>query len=200
MQAPDLSRGKRAIFIGSNVCVGAGATDLRGWSTLVAERMERNGWSTHNCAIGGQKTSDILLRLERDVIEKAPAVCFVGLGLSNEGLTGTERPEEPCAVYLSNLRAIVEKLKMAGIYPVIGGIYPNDEMGPRQYACALAVYARMNAWEELVLQWMPGLDDGQGHYRPGLASDALHPNDAGYAAFYSRIPGALWEVLDCPKP
>ena len=46
------TRGKTAIFIGSSVCVGSGATDNRGWSTMVAERMVRNGWTTSNCAIG----------------------------------------------------------------------------------------------------------------------------------------------------
>ena len=36
----NVSRGKTAIFIGSSVCVGSGATNNRGWSKMVAERME----------------------------------------------------------------------------------------------------------------------------------------------------------------
>lgn len=93
MMKIDFSRGKTAIFIGSSVCEGCGATNNRGWTAMTAERMERNGWTTGNCAIGGQTTADILLRLERDVIVHKPAVCFVGLGLSNEGLA---RPIRRC--------------------------------------------------------------------------------------------------------
>ena len=39
----DFSRGKTAIFIGSSVCEGCGATNNRGWTAMTAERMERNG-------------------------------------------------------------------------------------------------------------------------------------------------------------
>ena len=78
MQNIDWTRGKTAIFIGSSVCQGCGATNERGWSAMAAERMARNGWTTSNCAIGGQNTADILLRLERDVIAKMKATQKTG--------------------------------------------------------------------------------------------------------------------------
>lgn len=195
----DLSRGRTAIFIGSSVCVGCGATNERGWSAMVAERMERNGWTTSNCAIGGQTTADILLRLQRDVIDHAPAVCIVGLGLSNEGLTRAENPAVPCGIFLSNLRKIVRALQEAGIYPIVGGVYPNDEFTPEQYAWLRRVYDEMDAWEVPVLQWLDGIEDGHGHYPAGWAHDPWHPNDEGYRHYYESIPQKVWQILGCER-
>lgn len=195
----DVSRGKTAIFIGSSVCVGSGATNNRGWSKMVAERMERNGWTTSNCAIGGQTTADILLRLQRDVINRKPAVCFVGLGLSNEGLSRTDNPAVPCGIFLGNLRKIAQALQDAGILPIIGGVYPNNDYTEEQYKWVRFVYDEMDKWDVPVLQWLDGIEDGKGHYPPGWEHDAWHPNDIGYAYYYESIPTALWDILDCPK-
>lgn len=143
----------KIIFIGSSVCVGSGATNDRGWSTLLAERLRAEGHSVSNCSIGGQKTSDILLRLERDVIGHHPDVCIVGLGIANEGLPRTA--DEISArmiqgVFLSNLKAIVNALRKAGIAPVLGGVYPNNDYTPLHYRILLDTRARMNTWDEPV--------------------------------------------------
>ena len=53
MQAIDPTRGRTAIFIGSSVCEGCGATPGKGWAALAAQRLARNGWTSFNCAIGG---------------------------------------------------------------------------------------------------------------------------------------------------
>ncbi len=196
----DLSRGKTAIFIGSSVCEGCGATDGHGWSALTAERMARNGWRTSNCAIGGQTTADVLLRLERDVLEHRPAVCFVGLGLSNEGLTTAADPAVPCGIFLSNLAKIVSALKAGGVLPIVGGVYPNDEYTPAQAAWLRRVRDEMDAWDVPVLQWLSHLEDGHGHYPAGWTADPWHPNDTGHRAFYESIPQSLWTLLDCPLP
>jgi lysophospholipase L1-like esterase len=196
----DWSRGKTVIFIGSSVCKGCGATEERGWSAMAAERMARNGWRFSNCAIGGQTTADVLLRLERDVLARRPAVCFVGLGVANEGLPGAQDPAAPCAVFLSNLQKIVGALKEAGIFPIVGGVYPNDNYTREETQFLRRVRDAMDAWDVPVLQWLSHLEDGHGHFRAGWAADPGHPNDVGYAAFYEAIPASLWQLLDCPLP
>ena len=121
------------IFIGSSVCVGSGATNDRGWSTLLGERLQREGHCVSNCSIGGQNTADILLRLERDVINHHPDVCIVGLGIANEGLSRTKTEAEARVIegiFLSNLRAIVRVLRKAGITPVLGGVTPTTTILP----------------------------------------------------------------------
>lgn len=196
----DFSRGKTAIFIGSSVCVGEGATNHRGWSAMAAERMARNEWQTGNCSIGGQTTADILLRLDRDVLARRPAVCFVGLGLSNEGLSSAENPAVPCGIFLSNLKRIARALEAQGILPIIGGVYPNDHYTDEQSRWLHAVHDEMNHWDYPVLQWLHGIEDGHGHYISGWTSDPLHPNDIGYENFYACIPPSIWDALECPIP
>lgn len=177
------------IFIGSSVCVGSGAADDRGWSAMLGERLEKQGWSVSNCSVGGQTTADILLRLERDVISRHPDVCIVGLGLANEGLPLTEN--EPAArivqgVFLSNLKSIVKALEQAGIRPVLGGVYPNNRYNGFQYGILRETDAEMRHWGLPVLVWLPQLDDGNGHFREGLYHDAGHPNDNGYRVMYEQ--------------
>ena len=172
----DFSRGKTAIFIGSSACARAAARrNNRGWTAMTAERMERNGWTTGNCAIGGQTTADILLRLERDVIVHKPAVCFVGLGLSNEGLGHRARSGGALGIFLNNLKKIVQALKDAGIFPIVGGVYPNNDYTLMQYAWERWVYDEMDTWDVPVLQWLDGLEDGYGHYPRGWENDPSAP-------------------------
>ncbi|MBO2517871.1 MAG: hypothetical protein CW338_11495 [Clostridiales bacterium] len=189
-----MSGTKSVIFIGSSVCLGTGATNDRGWSTLWGEKLMAEGWTVSNCSIGGQTTADILLRLERDVITKHPDVCVVGLGLANEGLPGAKTETEGRiiqGIFESNLQKIREALERAGIRVILGGVYPNNNYGPMQYALLRETFRRMETRGVPVLQWLDALEDGQGHFREGLYADAGHPNDAGYRVMAQCIPGGL---------
>ena len=183
------------IFIGSSVCVGSGATNDRGWSTLLGERLQREGHSVYNCSIGGQNTADILLRLERDVINHHPDVCIVGLGIANEGLSRTKTEAEARVIegiFLSNLRAIVRALRKAGITPVLGGVYPNNDYTPMHYKILLDTRTQMNTWDVPVFDWLPALDDGNGHFKQTLYHDGWHPNDEGYRVMYECVPEQIF--------
>ncbi len=183
--------GKKLIFIGSSVCAGVGAENNRGWSALLADRLAAQGWQTGNCAIGGQTTADILLRLDRDVIQHRPDVCAVGLGLANEGLPRARdalSARVAQGIFESNLKKIVQALENAGIRPMLGGLYPNNEYRPFQYEILLETEAHMAAWGVPVFHWLSTLDDGRGHFRQGLYHDPWHPNERGYEAMYRQIP------------
>lgn len=199
METWDRSRGKRAIFIGSSVCVGEGASDNYGWSARVAERMRRNGWSCSNCAIGGQRTADILARVWRDVIVHEPAVCFVGLGLANEGLITAEDPMLPYYVFLGNLKDLVDRLHQAGIFVILGGVYPNGEITPERYELVLSADRIMDTWGVPVLHWLKAMATPEGRFLPGLMHDPYHPNDAGYARMAAQVPESVWTLLECPQ-
>ena len=201
----DFSRGKTAIFIGSSVCEGCGATNNRGWTAMTAERMERNGWTT-GAPIDlptREAVDETGLGYYEDKICKntdKPAVCFVGLGLSNEGLATAPDPAVPCGIFLNNLKKIVQALKDAGIFPIVGGVYPNNDYTLMQYAWERRVYDEMDTWDVPVLQWLDGLEDGYGHYPKGWENDPWHPNDEGYKHYYEQIPQKVWDLLECPKP
>lgn len=182
---------REIIFIGSSVCVGSGAVDNRGWSALLSEHLESNGWHTSNCAIGGQTTTDILLRLDRDVIQHHPEICIVGLGLANEGLAKTydiSSARIVQGIFEHNLKMIVTALQTSGIRTMLGGVYPNNHYTEFQYKVLKETDEAMATWGIPVFRWLTALDDGNGHFREGLYHDAGHPNDHGYRVMYEQIP------------
>ncbi|MCQ2428515.1 MAG: GDSL-type esterase/lipase family protein [Clostridia bacterium] len=182
---------KKCIFIGSSVCVGTGAPDDRGWSRLLADRLNAEGISTENVSIGGQTTTDILRRLDSDVILRRPDYCIVGLGLANEGLAKTESAEEAegvrCAFDL-NMKRIIAALKKAGIKCCAGGVYPNNNYYGFHYSALLREEKASAEWGIPVFRWLSELDDGSGHWKSGLFNDAGHPSSEGYRVMYSVIP------------
>ena len=182
---------KKLIFIGSSVCVGSGANNNHGWSTLLAERLEKRGWSSSNCSIGGQTTTDILLRLERDVIDQHPDMCIVGLGLANEGLpiaVDILSAKIIQGIFEHNLKKIVEALQKAGLRVMLGGVYPNNNYKDFLYDILKETDCNMASWSIPVFRWLSALDDGHGHFQEGMYYDAGHPNDYGYQVMYSQIP------------
>ena len=182
---------KELIFIGSSVCVGSGATDDRGWSALLAERLAGQGWHSTNCSIGGQTTTDILLRLDRDVIQHHPDMCIVGLGLANEGLPATTDLVSARiiqGIFEHNLKKIVEALQGAQIQVMLGGVYPNNNYTDLHYEILKETHMNMTAWDVPVFRWLHALDNGNGHFGEGLYYDAGHPNDQGYRVMYEQIP------------
>lgn len=179
------------IFIGSSVCVGTGATQDFGWSAMLARRLESQGWETSSCAIGGQTTADILLRLERDVIIRRPAACIVGLGLANEGLPRARTETEGRiiqGIFQSNLLRIVRALQQAGIRTALGGVYPHNAYGEMHCALLRETDRTMAGWGVPVYRWLDALEDGHGHFKPGLFHDDGHPCDEGYRVMYDCIP------------
>ncbi len=182
---------KELIFIGSSVCVGSGARDNHGWSAMLAQRLKQQGWNPVNRSIGGQTTTDILLRLDKDVIRHHPDLCVVGLGLANEGLPAAadERMVRIIqGIFEHNLMKIVEALRGAGIRVMLGGVYPNNNYKDLQYGILKETDRNMSSWDVPVFHWLSALDDGRGHFRQGLYHDVGHPNDQGYRVMYEQIP------------
>ena len=178
---------RKLIFIGSSVCCGYGARDNHGWSFLLGRDYEAQGWQVSNCSVGGQTTTDILLRLERDVIVHHPKLCIVGLGLANEGLPSAGNLREGMVIqgiFEHNLLKIKEALQKAGIAVMLGGVYPHNLYNEMQVGLLRETHERMTQWDVPVLQWLEAIEDGNGHFHEGLYADAGHPNDAGYQAMY----------------
>ena len=97
-------------------------------------------------------------------------------------------------------KPVEQALKDAGIFPIVGGVYPNNDYTLMQYAWERRVYDEMDTWDVPVLQWLDGLEDGYGHYPKGWENDPWHPNDEGYKHYYEQIPQKVWDLLECPKP
>lgn len=192
--------GGKLIFIGSSVCFGYGAQDHHGWSFYLGKDYEAQGWQVSNCSIGGQTTTDILLRLERDVIVHHPEVCIVGLGLANEGLPSAENNTDGRVIqgiFEHNLLSIKNALQQAGISVLLGGVYPNNRYNAMHYDLLRETDERMGHWDVPVFHWLEDIEDGRGHFREGYYADAGHPNDEGYRAMYASAKKCIHGKPGC---
>ncbi len=161
-----------------------------------------------NRGIGGQTTSQMLLRFPPDVIALQPDVVVILAGTNdiagNSGPVSLETVEQ-------NLATMAEVAKLHGIRVVLASILPvsDDKKDPegrpllrtqdrppakiRALNAWMQDYARRNA--HVYLDYYSAAVDGSGLLKPELNNDGLHPNAAGYAVMAPRAEQAIAEAL-----
>jgi lysophospholipase L1-like esterase len=170
---------------------------------------------TINAGIGGERTDQALLRLDRDVIGRKPNVVTIMYGTNDSAIdAGKSAPRLPLEMYEKNLQTLVERLRQAGIQPVLmtpiplctSFVYmersPYRERGPNHsligYVRAVRrVAARLDVplvdhfgcWAEEALM---GTDLN------GLTTDGCHPNPAGHELMARTIYPVLAPLLGFP--
>ncbi len=150
--------------------------------------------------IGGQTTSQMVLRMMSDVVALRPKAVHI-MGGTNDiaGNTG------PMTARMSkdNIEAMTAIAQRHGIKVMIASVPPaaqfpwSPAIETRRSITALnrrlrRLAARTRAtW----VDYYPVLDDGTGAMKPGLASDGVHPTEAGYDAMASVIQPILRRLL-----
>lgn len=150
--------------------------------------------------IGGQTTSQMVLRMMSDVVALKPRAVHI-MGGTNDiaGNTGPMTPQMSEA----NVRAMTDIAQRHGVKVLIASVPPAGN-----FPWAPAVETR-NAIAELNrrlkriahetgatwVDYRPVLDDGSGAMKAGLASDGVHPTQAGYDAMARVINPVLRRVL-----
>lgn len=102
----------KIVFIGHSVPLGVGYGGVTVADTFVQKIGLANGYAAAdiiNASVGGNKTSDVLARLQTDVLALSPAVCVVMIGV-NDWINGV-----PLATFKSNLASIVDQIQAKGI-------------------------------------------------------------------------------------
>jgi acyl-CoA thioesterase I len=134
-----------------------------------------------NAGVSGDTTEDALVRLDRDVLSRAPKLVLVALG-GNDFLR-----QRPLKETFHNLDEIVRRIQEKGAMVVVAGVRSGLFGGP-----AGAEYKKLARRRRAAL--IPDLLDGVfGH--PSLMSDGIHPNDAGYALVAERVRRVLEPLL-----
>ena len=150
--------------------------------------------------ISGQTTSQMVLRMMSDVVALRPRAVHI-MGGTNDiaGNTG------PMTAQMSedNVRAMADIAGRQGIKVLIASVPPAGK-----FPWAPAVETRNSIAElngrlkRLARQsgatWVdyhPALDDGTGAMKPGLATDGVHPTEAGYDAMATIVDPVLRRVL-----
>jgi acyl-CoA thioesterase I len=143
-----------------------------------------------NRGIGGQTTSQMLVRFRQDVINLQPKVVVILAGTNDiAGNTGPISNEDIEA----NLTSIAELARANNVRVVFSSILPvhnytpqsQDFFGQRPMARILA----LNQWLKgycaggglIYLDYFSAVVDDKGLLKRDLADDGLHPNKAGYA-------------------
>lgn len=150
--------------------------------------------------IGGQTTSQMVLRMMSDVVALRPKVVHI-MGGTNDiaGNTG------PMTAQMSedNIRAMTDIAQRQGIKVLIASVPPAGQFPWAPQVETRKAIAELNRRLKLLahqsgatwVDYHPALDDGTGAMKPGLASDGVHPTEAGYDAMATVIDPVLRRVL-----
>lgn len=157
-----------------------------------------------NRGIGGQTTSQMLVRFRQDVIELRPKVVVILAGTNDiAGNTGPISNDD----IEKNLASMAELARSHHIRLIFSSILPvhnytpkaQDFFAQRPMARILAI----NEWLKgycvgsgaIYLDYFSALVDDKGLLRKDLADDGLHPNKAGFAIMAPLAEKAIETAL-----
>ena len=150
--------------------------------------------------IGGQTSSQMVLRMMTDVVALKPKVVHIMAGTNDiAGNTGPMTPE----MTQNNIRAMSDIARSHGIRVLLASIPPAASFPWRPGVETRKPIAAMNGWLKryahdsgaVWVDYWPVLDNGTGAMKPGLASDGVHPTEGGYDAMATVIDPILGRLL-----
>src|SRR5947209_9507794 len=157
-----------------------------------------------NRGIGGQTTSQMLVRFRQDVIDLQPKAVVILAGTNDiAGNTGPISNEDIEA----NLSSIAELARLHGIRTILSSILPVNNYTPEsQDFFAQRPRARivaLNEWLKqycaangvVYLDYFDAMVDDKGMLKRDLAKDGLHPNQAGFAVMAPIAEKAIEQAL-----
>ena len=182
----------RVVFFGDSI------TD--GW------RLEQSfpGKPYVNRGIGGQTTSQMLVRFRQDVIELRPKVVVILAGTND--IAGNTGPISNAEIE-GNLASLAELARAHDIRVVFSSVTPVHNYTPRaQEFFASRPGERitaLNKWLQeycaangmVYLDYYTAVVDEKAMLRRDLADDGLHPNAAGYALMARLAEQAIQRAL-----
>lgn len=178
-RAASPTAGHRIIAFGDSLVAGRGATAGNDFVSVLSDRLRV---PIVNAGRSGDTTATALARLNRDVLSRDPKVVIVLLG-GNDFLRHVPREET-----FNNLSTIVDRIRQRGAAVVLVGISVGVFVDP--YGDGFEDLARRGS-AALVPDILADIV-GRGN----LMSDAIHPNDRGYAIMADRVEPVLRRLID----
>ncbi len=189
---PPTAGESRAVFFGDSI------TDI--WN--IAESFP--GKPYINRGIGGQTTSQMLVRFRQDVINLEPKAVVILAGTNDiAGNTGPISNEDIEANY-SNLAELARAHNIRVIFSSILPVHnytPKAEeffaQRPRERILSLNRWIKdyCAANDLIYLDYFSAMVDDKGLLKRDLADDGLHPNKAGYAIMAALAQKAIDKAL-----
>jgi len=162
-----------------------------------------------NRGIGGQTTSQMLVRFRPDVLALDPDVVVILAGTN--AVAGNSGPIAPEAIE-NNLASMAELAKAHGVRVVLASILPvaddkKDAAGQplnrttdrppatlRAINAWMSDYARRNG--HVYLDYASAVADATGGFKADLNNDGLHPNAQGYTLMNPVAAAAIEKILN----
>jgi lysophospholipase L1-like esterase len=155
---------------------------------------QHKDWRVLNRGVNGERTDQIAARFDRDVLAAHPRVVVI-LGGVNDVYQG-----RPVDVVKTQLRAMYDRAKQAGIRVVAGSIIPYNTASAEQNARMHAI----NAWiadeasrdpNIVFVDTRKAAATPQDPDRLSGSPDGLHPDVAGYRSMAMAIGPAVAAML-----
>jgi lysophospholipase L1-like esterase len=146
--------------------------------------------------ISGQTTPQMVLRMMADVVHLKPR--FVHIMAGTNDIAGNTGKMTRAQTY-DNFRMMTQIARANGIGVILASVPPADRFPWRPGLDVVGPIREINSWlhgyakaEQLIwVDYTPVLGDAKGAMKPGLASDGVHPTEAGYDAMATVIEPIL---------
>ena len=150
--------------------------------------------------ISGQTTPQLLVRFNQDVVALKPKVVVILAGTNDiAGNTGPSTIE----MIEDNLRSMAEIARAHGIRVVLSSVLPVYDYPWRPGLVPAPKIVALNAWMKdyaakagaIYLDYHSAMADARQGMRDGLATDGVHPNEAGYRVMAPLAERAIAAAL-----
>ncbi len=188
--SPPVNDENRVIFFGNSI--------TEGWAPHFATMFPGRPYIGRG--ISGQTTPQMLVRFRQDVIDLKPKAVVILAGTNDiAGNTGPSTIE----MIEDNLASMAELAKANGIRAVLSSVLPvydypwKPGLQPAPKIIALNKWMKDYAREHgaVYLDYHSAMADERGGMRSELASDGVHPNEAGYRVMAPLAERAIAEAL-----
>lgn len=210
----------RIVVLGDSITKGvrSGVLAEQTFAAVLAAELQQAGCPVKvlNVGIGGERTDQALLRLDRDVLSRKPSVVTVMYG-TNDSYVDQGRQDSRLTVdqYRSNLQQLIRQLREAHIQPVLmtpprwgrtarpngAGQHPNLQLELYVQACRDVARDTQTPLVDHYREWTEaeraGTDIGT------WTTDQCHPNPAGHqrlAASMQPVIHGLLQPAALPQP
>ena len=187
---PPLPGENRVVFYGNSI--------TEGWAPLFPQLFPGKPYIGRG--IGGQTTPQLLVRFRQDVVGLHPQVVVILAGTNDiAGNTGPSTLE----MIEDNFEAMTEIAKASGIRVVLSSVLPVYDYPWKPGLVPAPKIVALNAWMRryaakagaVYVDYHSAMADERQGMKRELASDGVHPNEAGYRVMAPLADQAIAEAL-----
>jgi lysophospholipase L1-like esterase len=187
-----VKEGQKVVFMGDSI-TGLGWGDAGGYIRLVVAGLEALGTKITPlpAGIGGNRSLEMLARLEKDVLEPKPDWLLLSCGVNDVWSRSVDLP-----TFQKNITEIVDRAQAAGIRVMLLTPSPIYELNESEFSINLAGYVafmsqlakeRNLPLADINAAWIAYCKTQPPKTNGNVTIDGVHPNPDGHLAFARTI-------------